>query len=498
MPLHSRQKIGRNDLCPCGSGKKYKHCCLKAAQASDNSPWSRQRDASGRLAQEMMSFARRRFANDVLDAWLDFNQEDSPIPLEEDIEEGQIFMPYFLFDWDPEAPSRRRRGQAGMGQVARSYVSMMGSRLPALESLILEQATTQPLSFYEVIRCDPGEGLLLRDVLIGGETEVIERTASEQLRPGDLGYGQICKLPQVTTLGRLAPLCISPSYKAALVGLRGKLRKRIAKQERELAASDLIRYREDIRTAYLDIRDAMRTPPRLANTDGDPLVFHTLTFRVGSAHAAFEALARLARGISKKELLGNAKLDDDGTLLSVEIPWLKQGNRTHKDSENTVLGHIKIFGRSLVVDVNSEKRAAKIRHEIEQRLGILVVHQRTVAQSPEALLNKQKRARTVASPESSSEGISPPPEVNEQMQAEFQRRAENWIFQKVPALGGRTPLEAVGDPDGKEIVESLLLDWERRTENIADPGAFHPDINAIRQLLKLTPDVSMPVRSRDS
>jgi Protein of unknown function (DUF2384) len=109
-----------------------------------------------------------------------------------------------------------------------------------------------------------------------------------------------------------------------------------------------------------------------------------------------------------------------------------------------------------------------------------VVHQRTVAQSPEALLNKQKRARTAAGPE---------PEVNEQMQAEFQRSAENWIFQKVPVLGGRTPLEAVGDPDGKEIVESLLLDWERQTENIADVGAFHADINAIRQLLKLTPRV---------
>jgi hypothetical protein len=500
MPLHSRQKTGRNDLCPCGSGKKYKHCCLKAAQASDDSPWSRQRDASGRLAQEMLSFARRRFANDVVDAWLDFNQDDDAIPLEDDIEEGQIFMPYFLFDWDPKPPSRRHGGQAGMGQVAQSYVSMMGSRLPELESLILEQATTQPLSFYEVIRCDPGECLVLRDVLIGGETEVIERTASEVFRPGDLGYGQLCKLPQVTTLGRLAPLCISPRHKAAIVGLRGKLRKRIARQERELAASDLIRYREDIRTAYLNIRDAMRTPPRLTNSDGDPFVFHTLTFRAGSAHAAFEALAPLARGISKKELLGKAKLDDDGILLSVEIPWLKQGSRTHKDWENTILGHIKIFGRSLVVDVNSEKRAAKIRHEIEQRLGILVVHQRTVAQSPEALLNKQKGARNAAKsgPKLSSERISPQPEVNEQMQAEFQRRVENWIFQKVPALGGRTPLEAVGDPDGKEIVESLLLDWERQTENIADPGAFHPDINAIRQLLKLTPDVWMSVRSRDS
>ena len=24
----SRQKIGRNDPCPCGSGKKYKNCCI--------------------------------------------------------------------------------------------------------------------------------------------------------------------------------------------------------------------------------------------------------------------------------------------------------------------------------------------------------------------------------------------------------------------------------------------------------------------------------------
>ena len=22
-----KKKIGRNDPCPCGSGKKYKHCC---------------------------------------------------------------------------------------------------------------------------------------------------------------------------------------------------------------------------------------------------------------------------------------------------------------------------------------------------------------------------------------------------------------------------------------------------------------------------------------
>ncbi|MBD3810221.1 MAG: SEC-C domain-containing protein, partial [Sulfuricurvum sp.] len=26
--INYEPKIGRNDLCPCGSGKKYKKCCL--------------------------------------------------------------------------------------------------------------------------------------------------------------------------------------------------------------------------------------------------------------------------------------------------------------------------------------------------------------------------------------------------------------------------------------------------------------------------------------
>ena len=26
--IRKGKKVGRNDPCPCGSGKKYKHCCL--------------------------------------------------------------------------------------------------------------------------------------------------------------------------------------------------------------------------------------------------------------------------------------------------------------------------------------------------------------------------------------------------------------------------------------------------------------------------------------
>ena len=30
-PIKNDKKIGRNDPCPCGSGKKYKNCCGKTA-----------------------------------------------------------------------------------------------------------------------------------------------------------------------------------------------------------------------------------------------------------------------------------------------------------------------------------------------------------------------------------------------------------------------------------------------------------------------------------
>jgi len=29
IEIQNRTKVGRNDPCPCGSGKKYKRCCGK-------------------------------------------------------------------------------------------------------------------------------------------------------------------------------------------------------------------------------------------------------------------------------------------------------------------------------------------------------------------------------------------------------------------------------------------------------------------------------------
>jgi hypothetical protein len=289
----------------------------------------------------------------------------------------------------------------------------------------------------------------------------------------------------------MAPICIPPDKKIEVIELRKTLKKRIAKQNRYLAPHDLLRYADLIRATYLDIRDRLFAPPVLCNTDGDPLLFHTLTFRIESAEAAFDALAPLAVGRLREELLDDAELGDDGKLRKVNIDWIREGNRKFKSWDNTILGHIKISEERVIAEVNSESRAKRLRKEIEKRLGS-AVHESTVAKTLEEMRKNapQEKAEEAELGEAEMEVILRDPEVRKQMQAFMQKQAESWVHQKIPALGGRTPTEAVSDPDGKEMVEALLLDWERRDEADVSPNQIRPDIGALRRLLNLASPVS--------
>ncbi|MFZ1084903.1 MAG: SEC-C metal-binding domain-containing protein [Terracidiphilus sp.] len=491
MRSHPREKTGRNDPCPCGSGKKYKHCCLSSGPISlpvpefSDTPWRRQNEASDRLSKALLREVEREFADDVAEAWTDFNQTDDIEPVSKMPEELSIFTPYLIFEWDPVRRARRKGSKPKAGAVLESYLNRNAHRLSVLEFQILEQAISRPVSFYEVVRSDPGRGVRLRDLLIGEETEVEEHSASRMMRPGDLAYGQIWILPEVASLGRLAPRVIPPDRKIEIVKLRAKLRKKIAKQNRELAAADLVRYTDEIRTVYLDIRDAMRRPPTLQNTDGDPFAFHTLTFRIGSAQLAFDALASLAWHATKKELLDEAERSSDGELQRVEIPWSKKGNKLHETWDNTILGHLKIDGHLLTAEVNSANRAKKIRGEIEQRLGLHATHLSTSSQTLEESLKKQKKLSHTAPREIEGDASPLDPELMKEFAVQLQKEVEAWVHKKVPALGGLTPMQAVATPDGREMVEALLQGWERHYEGPGSPGMVRPDIDAVRRLLKL-------------
>jgi len=58
-------KPGRNDPCPCGSGKKYKHCCLNAGSVPAAAPadlsWRRLHALLDGFATEMLRFTAEAY-----------------------------------------------------------------------------------------------------------------------------------------------------------------------------------------------------------------------------------------------------------------------------------------------------------------------------------------------------------------------------------------------------------------------------------------------------
>jgi len=64
-------KVGRNQPCPCGSGKKYKKCCLSKEKVSSDLLYRRLGEAHDRLAHRLMRYGLKEFGEGALGVALD-------------------------------------------------------------------------------------------------------------------------------------------------------------------------------------------------------------------------------------------------------------------------------------------------------------------------------------------------------------------------------------------------------------------------------------------
>src|SRR5713101_5371057 len=173
--------IGRNDPCPCGSGKKYKRCCLgKDATAPD--AWTAvERDS---VLASLMRFARRaEFDGDRAAAEVTFwGRRLEKLTAAEareamDFEQSRFgFHEWFVFD----CPLR------GGGTVVEHFLAREGGGLRSGERRYLERMRLSHLRPYEIQAVRLDEGFELLDLWANKRVRVRERLATRQLVQWDV------------------------------------------------------------------------------------------------------------------------------------------------------------------------------------------------------------------------------------------------------------------------------------------------------------------------
>jgi hypothetical protein len=445
------------------------------------------RAAEGRLVPELLKLGLDECGPALLDAALDefFLSHGVPEDYEYSEEFDAFFVPWFVYEFvdDPDDP--HRVPNAPHDSLAVTYLRQQERRLSAVEHGFLEAATTNALSFYVVTRTVPDQEIGLRDVLTGVEVTVRERSASGIVQAGALLFTRVITVDGLSIMSGCGPLLIPPAWQLAVLDLRdrfagGKGRVLTRERLREMAV--------ELRALYFYIDDHVRNPPmpQLRNTDGDRLVLTTLVYRLqGSPSAAFDRLKPLAvtRIDDAAHLLSEAQFDEAGTLRSITVPWIKRGNRLHREWDNTTLGTLIINGDRLEVQVNSKKRATRIRREIAKRLGDGAVLESQTAEPIEKLLAERRASPREPIADLESERLEQRPEVQAFLRRQRDQYWESWLDEQVPALGNVTPRQAAGTPEGRERLEALLAEFAWKGERGVNPMA--PDLSVLRAKLGL-------------
>jgi hypothetical protein len=483
---------GRNEPCPCGSGKKYKHCCLRAAVDCADSPealaWRRVRRAldAFAMATTMLPFVAETYGPEAFEeAWEEFSGAQEPFDPE--TPHIQVFMPWFFHRWSPD-----QYGTAVVDTALHErsptelFLERRGARLDPVICRYLGSCLEAPFSFHEILRCDPGHGFQGRDLFTGEERAVLERNATQGMQPGDIVFGQLVTAEGITLLEATSPCFIPPIYKIELIDFR----KELLHGEPRFTAAALCEWDLELIERYLDIMDEVLHPqlPKLHNTDGEPLEMHRLVFDIDSPEKVLDALKSLDVEHSEEALIAPTERTARGELKSVRFNWTKPGNQMHENWSTTIIGHIEIKARRLVAEVNSARRAQEFKTLVEERLGGEARLRADRIQSVEKMLAERNGPGPGDSVrEAESNALAEHPEVQARVQQMMAEHFERWVTEKIPALNGQTPLEAVRDPDGREKVMALVIEAERSARRMkppVDPVA----LRRVRERLGLTDD----------
>ena len=424
-------KTGRNDPCPCGSGKKYKRCCWLVENIE---PATDIRVVDEAVTGRLLAWVHREHGDRVraMEPWL-------PEALWTDDEAATLAA--MLLAYETYATS----GWPICLELPESLLRAWSPR----ERRWLDEQRASWFSVWDVLEVRRDEGLFLRDVLTGEERFVREGRATHYVHDREMLLARVVRLDATWTLAATHPYHLLPAAGEAVAAEA----RRMLKLGRGKVDPTRLRGEAAFRLAALwdeEVRAGLNAPPpTLQNTDGQPLVLTEDVYEFDPAQrdALLECLRRLP-DLEEEDAPGPA------TSIQAFTVWASAEGVL----EGTRIAGVAVDEGTLVVDANSTHRADAMRLRVEEGLGGLARFVSREETDPVALLGRSDvEARAPAAPEI-------PPEVGARLIREFKtKHYAAWPDIPVPALGNMTPREAARDKRRKVYrdLDLLLREFER-------------------------------------
>jgi hypothetical protein len=422
-------QIGRNDPCPCGSGKKYKKCCLAAAASAPSGTWTQAERQSALIALGRFGW-RHEFDGDralaqarFWDAALQIVPEDERRGVLEQAE--AYFQDWFTTDFHLES------GQT----LIELFLQREGRRLRSGELRYLERARLTHLRPYEVVAVRPDEGFDLLDLWARKRIPVTERLATRQVVQWNVLAARVMIGPDGAPVLDGVPYLYPARAKDDIVkevrSLHRKFRRRVPGDD-----VDFFKRFGRVFFQWWIEHVVMASRPQLRTAEGDEILFANAVFDVRDRGALDGALASHA----------DLERQDDGSYA-----WFEPGG---SEEFRRGLGAFVRQGDRLVLQTMSKARAERGRAFLEDLAGQAVEYRATRFESVERAL--ERRSARPARPD-----VEVPPEIQaEVISGYYEKHYRNWVDEPLPALRGQTPREAAQSKTGRPRLVALLKDME--------------------------------------
>ncbi len=435
----AQPKIGRNDPCPCGSGRKYKKCCGQADGAATRDEEGGEGGVARCIAWLMLHHedAVREAVQDMLEAWAGDDEEEALAGLDEET-------------WQMIRINLMESLLAGElievhGQSISVPELLLGPRGPAMtsrERSWIAQLAQRPLRLYTVTQTVPGVSLTLCDALDLDAPPVVveEKTASRTAHIGMTLGARILTLGDRHVLSGAA----YPFADLFVPALMAELRELIdAYAEQPEIVNETVAF--TLQSHWL--RQYLVPPPIPTLIDkgsGRPILFIRDRYRVRDWPALERALQSQPdvegdRGRGWSRLLQGA----DGltrSRLAIERP---------KDAPDCV-----------DVLYRTGAAAEEGRPWFEALAGDAVEFVERERQDPKVIMMLSGMSGR------DDETPAPKPDLPPEAMADIIEKVylstyANWADEPIPVLGNRTPREAIRTPAGLERVKGLLRLYEQ-------------------------------------